>query len=193
MNKDLMFSSENQKWATRWVTFKLIESQLGRKYNVDPCCEKSTAKCDMFITAEDDLFKVKSIKEHFNIEQVQMFVNPEYGTMQKKFVEKIISLCEEDNVVADILIPSRTDTTLFHDIILPKANAVYFVKGRITFGDDEYWKWVWSQETLNGKENKLFGKTGKMNPAPFPSMIVSVGGKGIFNMSTIVLEKEYYE
>lgn len=193
MNKDLMFSSDNQKWATRWTTFKSIEKQLGRNYNVDPCCEATTAKCSNFITEEDDMFKVKSVKEHFGLERVQMFVNPEYGTMQKKFVGKVISLCEEDGVEADILIPSRTDTALFHDIILPKANAVYFVKGRITFGDDAYWEWVWQQEKINSKLNSLYGKTGKMNPAPFPSMIVSVGGKGIFQMNTITLEKEKYE
>ncbi|ASU03325.1 hypothetical protein [Pseudoalteromonas phage J2-1] len=193
MNKSLMFSSDNQKWATRETCFRSIEQQLGRSYNVDPCCEESTAKCKLFITQEDDLFKVDSIREKFNLPKVEMFVNPPYGTMQKKFVEKVITLCEEDNVVADILIPSRTDTQLFHDVILPKANAVYFIKGRITFGDDAYWQWVWEQEFIDGKKNSLYQKFGKMNPAPFPSMVVSVGGKGIFQMSTLQLEKEKYD
>lgn len=193
LNKELMFSSENQKWATRWNTFRSIERQLGRSYNVDPCSEDSTAKCSMYLTEKDDLFSVGSVKEHFGVENVQMFVNPEYGTKQKMFVEKIIDLCKEDGVIADILIPSRTDTSLFHDIILPKANAVYFIKGRITFGADEYWEWVWEQEIINGKKNSLFGKVGKMNPAPFPSMVVSVGGNGIFQMNTLKLDKETYE
>ena len=143
----------------------------------------------MFITEEDDLFTVRSIKDKFNIDKVEMFVNPPYGVLQKSFVEKVIELCEEKNVVADILIPSRTDTKLFHDIILPNASAVYFIKGRITFGDDAYWSWVWEQEFIDGKKNTLYKKVNKMNPAPFPSMVVSVGGKGFLQIGTLDLRE----
>ncbi|AGH31960.1 DNA methyltransferase [Vibrio phage PWH3a-P1] len=169
-----MFSSENQQWATRWNTFYSIEEQLGRDYNLDPCCFEDTAKCENFLTPKQDMFTIKNPLDYFNKEEsLQIFTNPEYGRNQRKFVEKVVDWCEYDNIIADVLIPSRTDTALYHDVILPKATSIRFVRGRITFGSDEYWEWVWSQEYINGKKNSLFGKTGKINAAPFPSMVVS--------------------
>ena len=194
MNNDLMFSSNNQQWATRWNTFHSIEEQLNRDYNLDPCCFEETAKCENFLTPEQDLFTVKNPLDYFDKESsLQIFMNPEYGRNQKKFVEKVVDWCEYDNIVADVLIPARTDTALYHDIILPKATSIRFVRGRITFGSDEYWEWLWEQETLdNGKKNFLFGKHGKMNAAPFPSMVVSFGEDKSFEYGTIVLPKEKY-
>lgn len=194
LNKDLMFSSENQQWATRWDTFFSIQEQLGRDYNLDPCCFEDTAKCDNFLTPKQDMFTIKNPLDYFNKEEsLQIFMNPEYGRNQRKFVEKVVDWCEYDNVIADVLIPSRTDTALYHDIILPKATSIRFVRGRITFGSDEYWEWVWTQEVINGKKNSLFGKIGKMNAAPFPSMVVSFGEDKPFEYGTITLPKEKYE
>ena len=187
-------------WATRWDTFYSIQEQLGRDYNLDPCCVKDTAKCKMFITDEMDLFSYNDfsgIKQALD-EDIQMFVNPPYGRDQKKFVEKIVDLCEYDGVVADVLIPARTDTALYHDVILPKASAIRFVKGRITFGSDEYWEWLWNQEyTLDGngkqKKNSLYHKFGKRNAAPFPSMVVTFGESGNFEYGALKLDKESYD
>jgi hypothetical protein len=49
--------------------------------------------------------------------------------------------------VAVFLIPARTDTRWFHDIVLPNAKEIRFIRGRLHFG-------------------------GSKNAAPFPSMIV---------------------
>ena len=189
MNNNLMFSSKNQAWATRWETFLAIQEQLGRDYLLDPCCYKETAKCEEFFTEEDDMFKhnwtQEMIQKGHDQEEVQFFMNPEYGTQQSKFVQKFIQECEKGGC-GEILVPSRTDTKLFHDIILPKARAIYFVKGRITFGSDKYWEWVWEQETMvniNGskKPNSLYKKYGKSTAAPFPSMVVSFDTESCFD------------
>ena len=82
---------------------------------------------------------------------------------------------------------------LFHEVIYPKASSIKFVEGRITFGSDEYWEWVWEQKHINNKPNSLYGKVGKMNAAPFPSMIVTFGDDNIDNrFDTIKLNKETY-
>jgi site-specific DNA-methyltransferase (adenine-specific) len=49
--------------------------------------------------------------------------------------------------VAVFLIPARTDTRWFHEIVMPYAKEIRFIKGRLKFG-------------------------GAKNSAPFPSMIV---------------------
>lgn len=194
MDNNLMFSSENQAWATRWETYFSIQEQLGRDYNLDPCCFKETAKCENFLTPKQDMFTIKNPLDYFNHEEeLQIFVNPEYGREQKKFVQKIVDWCEYDGIIADVLIPARTDTALFHEVILPKATGIKFVKGRITFGSDEYWEWVWEQEIINSKKNSLYGKHGKMNAAPFPSMVVSFGENTDSGFGTIQLAKNKYK
>lgn len=54
---------------------------------------------------------------------------------------------EKRSKIIVFLIPSRTDTKWWHDIVLKRAMEIRFVKGRLKFG-----------------ENK--------NSAPFPSVIV---------------------
>lgn len=52
--------------------------------------------------------------------------------------------------IIPFLIPARTDTRWFHDIVLPKAREVRFIRGRLKFGD-------------------------AVSAAPFPSMVVVFG------------------
>jgi hypothetical protein len=58
-------------------------------------------------------------------------------------------------IVVVMLIPARTDTIMFHDYILGKAE-IRFIKGRVNF-------------EIDGQKSK--------DPAPFPSMIVVFNGK----------------
>ncbi len=182
MNNQILFSSRNQQWATRTQDFLNIQEALGRKYNLDPCAEVETAKCPIYITKEEDTFNTGWFsKTHGSA--IQYFANPPYGRMMPKFVEYFMEQSKKDGIVGDVLIPARTDTKMFHDIILPNASKISFIKGRLTFGTDEYWQWIWEQPTMieiNGtnKVNTLYGKQGKMNPAPFPSMVVSFCGDG---------------
>ena len=71
----------------------------------------------------------------------RVFCNPPYNRT-RKFLER---WHEAD--VAVYLIPARTDTRAFHEIVLPHASEIRFIKGRLKFGN---------------------AQTG----APFPSMIV---------------------
>ena len=72
----------------------------------------------------------------------RVFCNPPYGPGLGKWLERGL---EAD--VAVFLIPARTDTRWFHEVVLPKAKEIRFIKGRLKFGD-------------------------AVNSAPFPSMIV---------------------
>lgn len=184
MNNDLMFSSQDQTWETRDECFNQIQDYVGYEFTLDCCAEKETAKVSRFFTKEDDMFR-EDLDWGFDAGQFaggyhksQVWMNPEYSRSQPKFVKEVISRIEKDQISdAAVLVPARVDTNLFHNIILPKASCITFYEGRLVFGGDSYWEWVWEQPTMkliNGtdKENKLYGKIGKFNAAPFPSMIV---------------------
>lgn len=72
----------------------------------------------------------------------RVYCNPPYGPGIGKWLERGL---EAD--VAVFLIPARTDTRWFHEIVLPLAKEIRFLKGRLKFG-------------------------GAVNSAPFPSMVV---------------------
>ncbi len=178
MNTELIFSSENQAWSTQQSFY----DQLNEKYNfdIDVCAEQKTAKCEKYFTKEQDCLKIDWFgwgMEHLDAHPV-CFMNPPYGRELPKFVEKAYKEGLKGCTVV-CLIPARTDTKIFHKRIWDKeANKprngviVEFLEGRLTFGTDEYWQWVWEQPELNGKQNRLYKKYGKKNSAPFPSMVV---------------------
>jgi site-specific DNA-methyltransferase (adenine-specific) len=125
MNRDLMFSSKEEKWQTPQYIF----DELDREFNftLDPCCQHDSAKCVKYYTPVED-----GLKQCWQGETV--FVNPPYGRELKKWVKK----CSEESKHATIvmLIPSRTDTTYFHDYIYDKAE-IRFLRGRIKFINPE--------------------------------------------------------
>lgn len=85
------------------------------------------------------------------------FVNPPYSDLKstKKngigWIEKAHNECQKGKLIV-LLIPARTDTTWFHEIILENNYEIRFLKGRVKYGD-------------------------KGTPAPFPSMIVVMDGR----------------
>jgi len=84
------------------------------------------------------------------------FVNPPYSPeLKKAFILKAIEEKNKGNTSV-LLIPAQTETKLFHDIILPNANEVRFVKGRIQF------------ERVDSFGLKIKNKSGN----PLDSMIV---------------------
>lgn len=91
-----------------------------------------------------------------------MFCNPPYGNGIKKWVHKAYEESKKGTTIV-LLIPSRTDTSYFHEYIYGKAE-VRFLRGRLIFTDE------------NGKPAQ--DKKGKPMPAPFPSMVVIYNGKG---------------
>ena len=67
------------------------------------------------------------------------FVNPPYSQLKTTkerlgWVEKAHIECQKGKTIV-MLIPSRTDTQWFHDIILKNSYEVRFVRGRLKFGD----------------------------------------------------------
>lgn len=121
MNKDLMFSSKTNEWATPQEFFDKLNAEFN--FTLDPCATKENAKCEKFYTQEDD-----GLKQSWDNETV--FCNPPYGRGIKYWVKKA---SEATGGAVVMLIPARTDTTYFHNYILGKAE-IRFIRGRLKFG-----------------------------------------------------------
>lgn len=123
MNR-VVFSSQSVHWATPKGVYDALDAEF--HFDFDPCPLSQTPTFDG--TAVSWTGK-------------RVFCNPPYNREIAKFLVKAT-----EAEVAVFLLPSRTDTKWFHDIILPNAAEIRFIRGRLTFGD-------------------------AVNPAPFPSCL----------------------
>ena len=137
MNTSLMFSSKTDLWSTPQEFYNKLNEEFN--FNLDPCASNENHKCDKYFTMINN-----GLKQDWK--GYKVFCNPPYGRKIKEWVKKCYEESLKPNTTIVMLIPSRTDTSYFHDYIYGKAE-IRFVRGRLKFGDCK-------------------------NSAPFPSMII---------------------
>ena len=125
MNKQLFFSSSLQIGKTPKDLYDILNKEFN--FDFDPCPENPTFNGLLCNWKQSN------------------FINPPYN-QQKAWVVKAYLESLNDKICV-MLLPARTDTKLFHELIIKKAHEIRFIKGRLQFG-------------------------GYTNSAPFPSMIV---------------------
>ena len=129
------FSSVRQTWVTPKDLYAALNKEF--KFDFDPCP----------IDAKFDGLNHKW--------KTSNFINPPHKT-QKLWIEKAydVSQClNETFLLSDnkekfmaknfgwlykicvMLLPSRTDTRIFHDMILPNATEIRFLKGRLHYDE----------------------------------------------------------
>ena len=129
MNR-VLFKSESVEWATPLAVYEKLDREF--HFDFDPCP----------LSGNDD-----GLAPLFcQWDRKRVFCNPPYGDL----TEWLRRGREAD--LAVFLIPARTDTRWFHDYILPFADEIRFIRGRLKFGD-------------------------ATSSAPFPSMVVIFKGK----------------
>ncbi|WP_421016719.1 DNA N-6-adenine-methyltransferase [Furfurilactobacillus cerevisiae] len=129
---------------------RLGDENLTEAEIVKETARTDNSKCVNFISPEQD-----SLSTNWANIKGNLFLNPPYGRDLRKWVKKAYesSLNHDGNIV--LLIPSRTDTSYWHDFIFNKAD-IEFIRGRLKF--------------------EVNGVAG--NPAPFPSALVIYKGDG---------------
>jgi|14BtaG_2_1085337.scaffolds.fasta_scaffold106734_2 site-specific DNA-methyltransferase (adenine-specific) len=121
---ETMFSNKSNEWSTPNEFYEKLDSIFN--FTLDPCATDENHKCDKFYTMEDD-----GLVQDWGGEKV--FVNPPYSE-NTKWLEKCYNESQKPNTIVVVLIPSRTDTKYWHNYAM-KASHIYFVKGRLKFGN----------------------------------------------------------
>jgi site-specific DNA-methyltransferase (adenine-specific) len=124
-NKQACFTSLTDNWNTPDSIYEQLDKEFC--FDFDPCPKNHNF----------DGLSIEWGKSNF--------VNPPYSKWQE-WVKKGFEEHKKGKTVV-FLLASRTDTKVFHEIILPHAKEIRFIKGRLKFG-------------------------GSKHSAPFPSMVV---------------------
>jgi phage N-6-adenine-methyltransferase len=134
-----MFSSASDEWETPQDFFDAVDAVF--HFTLDVCATRANAKCERYFTkAEDGLSETwKGV----------CWMNPPYGREISLWVRKAYESSLYAGTIVVCLLPARTDTAWWHDYVIPNAESVNFIRGRLWFS------------------NK--------GPAPFPSALVLFG------------------
>ena len=135
--QQVMFSSATNEWSTPDSFFRKLDMRFN--FTLDPCADEQNHKCDKYYTEKDD-----GLSKSWAGEVV--FCNPPYGREIMKWIKKAYEESQSPNTTVVMLIPSRTDTSYWHDYVM-RASEIIFVRGRLKFGNSK-------------------------NSAPFPSAVV---------------------
>lgn len=117
MNTKLFFSSKSPHWPTPKALLEELDKEF--HFDFDPCP-----------LGESEADGSAPLFTSWNGKRV--FCNPPYDRAISQFLQRGI---EAD--IAVFLLPARTDTKWFHDIVLPNASEIRFIKGRLCFGDPD--------------------------------------------------------
>lgn len=130
-----MFTSISDHWRTPTSLYKKLDQEFG--FNFDPCPFNEKPEFDGLRTEWG----------------TSTFCNPPYSDWQDWVKKGHEESCKGKLVV--FLVASRTDTKVFHDIIIPYATEIRFLRGRL----------------------KFIGQKGTARSAPFPSAIIIFDGR----------------
>lgn len=119
-----LFSRKSDLWATPPLLFEDLRREFG--FNLDPCCEVSTAKCQRFFTPERG---EDGLAEDWGRSRV--FMNPPYS-QAAAWMQKAAESARAGAVVV-ALIPARTDTHWWHEWVMPYASEVRLLRGRVRY------------------------------------------------------------
>jgi len=122
-NKEVMFSSATDDWATPQNIFDVLDREFN--FTLDPCATPENAKCKLFYTKKENGL-IQSWVGH------RVFMNPPYGREIGDWVKKAWLSAHKENTIVVCLLPARTDTKWFHKYCA--QGEVWFIKGRLRFG-----------------------------------------------------------
>jgi phage N-6-adenine-methyltransferase len=122
-----MLTSLKQDWGTPEAFIDAVEKEFRFGFDLDACAHSGNNKCFRYFTEEDD-----ALIQNWDASYV--WCNPPYRGV-KNWIKKAIYETQVKKYASEVwmLIPARTDTKWFHDLVMAQASDIYFVKGRLNF------------------------------------------------------------
>ena len=128
INRNLAGQNQNmgsKQRETRWLTPAPIVEALGH-FDLDPCGAPGHHLAE-------DTYLIDNGQDGMELPWYgRVWLNPPYGNLTAPFLGKLA-----DHGQGTALVFARTETRMFFDHVWPRATAILFIKGRLTFLDAE--------------------------------------------------------
>lgn len=123
MVSPVLFSSATAEWSTPFDLFHRLDTEFG--FTLDVCASAENHKVRRYFDLETD-----GLKQSWDGER--WWCNPPYGRGISAWTTK--ARLSSPQSVGVMLLPARTDTKWWHNDVLPAADELRFIRGRLTFG-----------------------------------------------------------
>lgn len=114
----------SHEWETPPEFFRILDDEFG--FALDAAASADNALCSHFYNEAMD-----ALRFDWTWADGAVWCNPPYGTQIGKWVRKAYEQSQQGATVV-MLIPSRTETTYWHDYVM-RAAEIRFVRGRLRF------------------------------------------------------------
>lgn len=147
-----LMSSNKQDWQTPREFWDKLNAVFN--FSMDCASLEYNKMCERFRGPD-------SPKDWSALGETALWLNPPYSptALCRSLVVDTLDKAEAANIPCAILIPARTDTKLWQEVVFKRC-CVWFLEGRLTF--------------VNSRPD---GTSSTEDPAPFPSAI-AIGGCG---------------
>lgn len=137
-------SSAKDEWETPDDFFATCHEEFNFDLDACACVDGSNAKLKRHFTVQDNALHMPWNQKGVS----SVWCNPPYGRgATLRWTTRAAVQATDNELTVVLLLPARTDTKWFHEVIMQRADEIRFVRGRLRF-------------------------KGAKNPAPFPSMVV---------------------
>lgn len=108
----VVFSSASDEWRTPSQVLEVLNQEFS--FDFDPCpLGSQTAFVEVWGRS--------------------VFVNPPYSDIRRFLDKAVFEIRSGRTSVAVFLVPSRTDTKWWHEVVIPLSREVRFIRGRLRF------------------------------------------------------------
>ena len=132
MVEPALFSSARQDWATPPAFIEWLRVEQLREFDLDAAALQTTAKAPRYFGPDH---QIPANRDGLAAAwRGHVWLNPPFGREISAWLEKCAEEIKRPEVHSIIvLVPARTDTKWFHELVMPHAYLVYLIKGRFNF------------------------------------------------------------
>ena len=122
-----LFTSASEHWGTPQDVYSALDREFD--FDLDPC--PGLAVLSKYMT---HLYALEYLTTRDWPPFRAAFVNPPYGRVLTQWIARTIEQVGiQQPATAVMLLPARTDTRWWHDLVMPNAREIRFLRGRIGF------------------------------------------------------------
>lgn len=116
--------SQTEEWGTPPALYLALEQEFA--FTLDVAASSVNAQHIRYLDRETDALRTPWAGE-------RVFCNPPYGRELGGWFRKARTEARDHDALVVMLVPARTDTAWFHEQVLPHADEVRFLRGRLNY------------------------------------------------------------
>jgi len=126
-----IMSSENPNWRTPSELFDPLHDEF--RFDLDAAADPTATLLPRYLGPGSELGENALARRDWGEVGSSVWLNPPYSRKLRLALEPWLAHAARQRVIVVALIPARTDTLWWHNIVLPTAAEIRFINGRVDF------------------------------------------------------------